>query len=278
MRIDKSFMLEWFRDTDGIYYYSDCVDITYAGENYKVKDVVYFIKDERTALSDYIHVKKYNDDSALIRVHTRSSELITEVVSYLAECCAKTDKIEMYSDYDEVFSDTCILNSFIISDSDTLSPIYYIRSEGELRDIASNPDVSITLVTDGDREEHAAEVMAGHYKDEEMGLHALEPCYNDWDTRIYVLRVRGRIAGYLRAECGFSNIYDIGWLHVQTEYRGNGYAALLVNYFSRDCFAHGYIPHYGYAVSEISARVAEKCGYTRTKRTLECKLLKWKNA
>lgn len=277
MFAEKFFMLEHFRKTDEVYYYADCVDITRAGENCYLNDIAFFIKDERSPLSDYIQVKKYDDNSILIGVHTNSRELIEEVVSYLTECCAKSSKIEMCSEYDEIFTYDCIVNRFVISDSDTLNPIYYMRSSGDLRDIPPDPDVSIALAVEGDRDELAAEVKAGHYNEEEMGPRVLDSPYDGVDVRIYVLRVRGRIAGYLRAECWFSNIYDIGWIQVQTEYRGNGYAALLALYFSRDCFARGYIPHYGYAVSDASARVAEKCGYTRTKRSLACKLLEWKN-
>lgn len=58
----------------------------------------------------------------------------------------------------------------------------------------------------------------------------------------------------LRAD--FPIFTTTGWLQVQTEYRGHGYASQLVLYFSHDCFSHGGIPHYGYAVSESSTRVA----------------------
>lgn len=42
MIIDKSLMLEQFCDTDEVYYYADCVDITYAGDDYKAKEYCIF--------------------------------------------------------------------------------------------------------------------------------------------------------------------------------------------------------------------------------------------
>ena len=277
MQADKFYMLKHFRKTDEVYHYADCVDIIYSGENYKVNDIVYFVKEETSPLADYIQIKKYDDDYILIGVYTNSRELIAEAVSYLIKHHAKTGTIEIAGAYSEIFDFDCITQYFNISDGSNLSPIYYMRSENELFDIVSDPDVSIAPVTEGDREELAAEVRAGHYNEEEMGPRVLDFHYDGVDTEIYVLRVKGRIVGYLRAECWFSNIYDIGWIQVQPEYRGNGYAVQLVNHFSRDCFARGFIPHYGYAVSDASARVAEKCGYTRTKRSLSCKTLKLKN-
>ena len=94
------------------------------------------------------------------------------------------------------------------------------------------------------------------------------------DVKFYIMRVNGEIVGYLRAECGYMNIYDIGWLYIEPKYRGKGYATLLVLDFSKEMFKNGLIPHYGYAISEESARVAEKCGYQCDQTRLICKTLK----
>lgn len=262
MRIDKSFMLEKFHSADVIRFFETCLDITLAGDDYKITDIIYFIKDELTALDDYIQIKHYDDSFLLIYAHTRNPELFSECVAYVSEHKDDFDEIVLSTPFSEISNNDALNKQFsLAAPSYPANPVYYIHSPSELSDIRLGENVSIALGTECDREELRREAELGNINTEEFGPEIFNTydCYRD--TRLYIMRVDGRIIGYLRAECGYENIYDIGWLYVMPEYRGYGYAAQLVMHFSRDCFDNGLIPHYGYAVSPESARVAEKCGY-----------------
>ncbi|MCQ2436214.1 MAG: GNAT family N-acetyltransferase [Clostridia bacterium] len=57
---------------------------------------------------------------------------------------------------------------------------------------------------------------------------------------------------------------DIGWVQVDIDERGKGYAKQLVSYFAADSIKNGLIPRYSFAMSNESEKVAEACGFTRT--------------
>ena len=154
------------------------------------------------------------------------------------------------------------------------SPVYYIHSPDALRPLPDRDTVSISLLQERDKAEIAQCVEEGKLDPAYMNADVFVPCPIFKDVKWYILRVDGEIAGYLRGECGYANIYDIGWLYVEPRFRGHGYAADLVMYFSKDLFAGGAIPHYGYAISEASVRVAEKCGYVCDRIKLECRSMK----
>ncbi len=277
MIIENKNMLASFDAADKERYYPICMDIALAGNDYKVKEVIFFVRYEDAPLSDYIQIKKYDDRFLLIGVHTEDTALISEGLEYVKGVKNEFDEIEMRTSFLSVLNHEGMNQQFsMYMPENPANPVYYIHSPSELTDIQHNSRVHISRVTEADKIEIANGVKYGKLCSECMGegMFQIKTCFKDiiW----YILRVDGDIAGYLRAECGYANIYDIGWLYVLPRYRGNGYAAELVSYFSHETFSNGAIPHYGYAISNESVRVAEKCGYKCDSTKLICRSLKSK--
>lgn len=272
MLADNGFMLEQFRSADEIIYFYDCHDITMAGvEGYKVIGIRFFIRDTSAPLENCICLKYYNDGFLLVSIRTHDEALIHEAIADIL-CAAQDGKqIEIRTPYAEVCG--CLTNVFTLTPSDSpLTPIYAVRSRDALPELVLPEGVSVALAADTDKAEVEEAAKNDSFSEEEMGpwIFTAFPWFKD--TRLYLLRAEGKIVGYLRGECGYSNIYDIGWVGVSPEARGKGYGYALVLYFSHDCFDNGLIPHYGYAISPASARVAEKCGYFNTREKLYCVL------
>lgn len=166
-----------------------------------------------------------------------------------------------------VFTDRFILNEpedmsspyYILSNSSV--PVYNKFSEG----------IEIFLLTDENEETVSAELCENdkkhgvfEYSDKHIGSWTLGSVGSVFkDTRIYFLRSTEEIIGYLRAECGYKNYYEIGWLQINEKECGKGYASLLVSYFTEDCLRNGWIPDYSYAISPESEKVAKRCGFIK---------------
>ncbi len=208
-------------------------------------------------------------------MYTEDEALISECMDYVDTVKAEFDEIELRTPYPAVLDSEHIRKYFNAENTEhPANPVYYIHSADKLTLLSENTSVSVSLFCETDKDEIDKAVQEGKLDQESMNGDMFVPytCYKD--TEWYILRVNGEIAGYLRSECGYSNIYDIGWLYVEPRFRGHGYAADLVLKFSYDMFGTGMIPHYGFALSEASARVAEKCGYICDKTNLECRTLK----
>lgn len=274
MIIENSKMLAYFDALDKVRYYNMCTDIALAGDDYKVMEIVFFADHPDGPFSDYIQVKKYDDSFLLLGVDTQDTGLISECLAYVGEIKDAFDEIEIRTPYPSVLNHEGLNRQFSMEiPAYPASPVYYIHSPSELREIRHDPRVYVSRMREEDRIEIARDVKAGKLDAECMG----EDCFRKMtcfqDMVCYVLRVDGDIAGYLRAECGYANIYDIGWLYVEERYRGNGYATELASWFSHDMFNSGAIPHYGFAISKESARVAEKCGYQCNRAQQLCRTL-----
>ncbi len=256
-------------------YYHWCTDLVLAGEDYKVNEIICFAKNENDPLADFAQVKKYDMGFLLILLYTEDKTLIAECMDYAENVSADFDDIELRTPYPWILESDRIRAHYSITFPEyPANPVYYIHSSADLTPIPENKDASVSLFKESDKFEIARAVDTGIIDAESMNVDMFVPCTNFKDVKWYILRVNGKIAGYLRGECGYANIYDIGWLYVETRFRGHGYAADLVQYFSKDMFANGAIPHYGYAISEASSRVAEKCGYICDKTKLVCRSLK----
>ena len=275
MIIDNKIMLSCFDSADRARYYHWCVDISLAGEDYKVNEIVFFAKDEKEPLSDYIQVKKYDDSFLLVGIYTQDTSLILECMEYIDTIKNSFNEIELRTPFPSVLEQGSVTTRFVFETPQyPANPVYYINSFDELSNLICNDRISVTLIKDEDKIEVARKVEKGLLDLESWGDGSFRPYTNFKDVKFYIMRVDGEIVGYLRAECGYMNIYDIGWLYIEPQYRGKGYASLLVMNFSRDMFMNGLMPHYGYAISIASARVAEKCGYQCDKTSLICKTLK----
>lgn len=234
MKIDCKFMLEQFSMKDKILYYFTCKDISLAGDDYKVKAIQYFIKNKASPLSDYAAIKIYDDDDGFILfyAHTTDKELLNEALIYLKDISTGVKEIELRTPFPEIFNYNCFTENYILVEpKNPLSPIYFIHSSDELNRIQIDTDIKINLATEDDRVEVIKEEQAGHLDSECFG-EGIFRCCSLYKNNIFILRVNDKIAGYLRSENGFANIYDIGWIFVLPEYRGHNYAVHLSIFFS----------------------------------------------
>ncbi len=271
MRIDNPTMIAALDAADRIRYYHWCTDLSLVGEDYKINEIVCFVRDASDPLADFIQVKQYDLGFLLILMYTEDPALIAECMDYVDTVKDAFEEIELRTPYSAVLALPILQNRYTFTaPAYPASPVYYIQAEDQLLSPKTNTEASVSLYRDSDNDEIANAVAAGALDCESMNADMFVPCTVFSDVKWYILRVNGEIAGYLRAECGYANIYDIGWLYVEPRFRGHGYACDLVMYFSKDLFAHGAIPHYGYAISGESARVAQKCGYVCDPTVLYC--------
>lgn len=271
MRIDNQIMIAALDAADRIRYYHWCTDLSLAGEDYKINEIVCFVRDASDPLSDFIQVKQYDLGFLLLLLYTEDLALIAECMDYVDTVKDAFEEIELRTPYSAVPRLPIIQNRYTLTEpAYPASPVYYIYAANQLQSVRANPEASVSLYCEADKDEIAKAVSAGTLDCESINADMFVPCTVFSDVKWYMLRVDGEIAGYLRAECGWANIYDIGWLYVEPRFRGHGYACDLVMYFSKNLFARGAVPHYGYAISGESARVAEKCGYRCDPNKLYC--------
>ena len=262
-------------DSDRIRYYQRCADLSLAGDDYKVNEIICFAKDECGSIDDFAQIKKYDDEFMLIVIYTEDENLISECMDCVSQLKDDFSEIEIRTPYASVLEMNIIRDNYILGiPKYKVSPVYYMYSQNQLPHLPEIESLSISLFKETDKAEIAKAEKEGKLDSENMNADMFVPYANFKDVKWYILRCNGEIAGYLRAECGYANIYDIGWLYVEPRFRGQGFAPALVVHFSKDMFVNGKIPHYGYAISEESARVAEKCGYICDKTNLYCRTLK----
>ena len=275
MIIENSKMQSFFSKSDIARYYPTCADIALSGEDYKVRKITFFVKDENSPLSDYAQVKEYDDNFLLVGIHTEDKTLISECMELIDGIKENYGEIELRTPFISVLNNTDINKRFSLESVEyPASPIYYVHSRNELLPYKEMNGVSIALHTENDKAEIARCVQQGLLDPECMGEGMFIRTTNFKDVKWYILRVNGNIAGYLRAECGYENLYDIGWLYIEPIYRDKGYATALTLYFAHHIFDLGAIPHYGFAICPESVRVAEKCGFKCDKTEIYCRALK----
>ena len=248
MFIDKFTMQNILAGKDEGRFYHICLDISLSGEKYKVQNVTFFAREPGQA-DDFLCVTEYKDSLAVLTVETADPEIISEGVQYLLRSDAAEYELRTNCD---ILSLPCIADNFEIGDDTGSSPTYSLRSADELVDIPAG-DVEISLLTK-ENSEAFREILASEHA-------PYADCFAD--IRRYGMTKDRKPIGYLRAERGYKNYYDIGWLYVLPGARGHGYAPMLVSYFAKDCLENGAFPNYGYAVSRESERVAEKCGFSK---------------
>lgn len=274
MRIDNQTMIAALDQADRVRHYNLCTDLSLASDDYKVNEIVCFVCDASEPLTDFIQIKHYDVGFLLILLYTENQKLIAECMDYVDTVKDSFGEIELRTPYSAVLALPIIQNRYTFADPEyPASPVYYIHAEDQLLSPKNHTDASVSPYRESDKDAIAKAVAAGTLDGESMNADMFVPCTVFSDVKWYILRVGGEIAGYLRAECGYKNIYDIGWLYVEPRFRGHGYACDLVMYFSHDMFAHGRIPHYGYAISAQSARTAQKCGYITDQTKRICRRL-----
>jgi len=85
MIIDNTEALAYFDAADRVRYYNTCTDISLAGDDYKVMEIVFFASHPNEPFTDYIQVKKYDDRFLLLGMNTEDEALISECLGYATE-------------------------------------------------------------------------------------------------------------------------------------------------------------------------------------------------
>ena len=251
MKIENQIMLGRLSAADERKYYHYCLEISLADENYKVKSVTFFAKDADNPEKDFVCVRECEDSFAVLIAETDDPGIISEGVDFLLSLNANEN--QLWTNHREVLSLLCVTGNFdVFPVNEPAPPTCSVGSVSELVSIPTPKGVAISLPEDGFPESLLS------------GLEIDTP-YSDRfiDIRRYFLIKEGKPIGYLRAERGYKNYYDIGWLFIIPKEQRHGYASALVAYYAEDCVKNGFIPNYGTAVSEGSEKVAKKCGFSR---------------
>lgn len=277
-RIDNLQMLNLFAKADEIRYFYDCHDITMAGViGYKIKAMEYFAENTLDPLSSYACFKTYYDDSVTVTCNSKSEPFVSALADFLLAHPAR--EIDIRTPFPEIYHFSCMKEKFVFPSVEHGAPIYALYSKDTLPPLQIPAAVTVSLVTDLDKAEVQADPKRLSELEEELQSPKIFDCSACFrDTRFYLMKHSEKIIGFLRAECGYKNFYDIGWLYVAPKFRNNGYGKVLTLFFSYDCLANGKFPHYGYAVSDESVSVARRCGYVNTRPSCEWKKLERKNA
>lgn len=259
MIISNECMLSFFENGDMKKNYRFCRDIALAGKNHKINEIIFFAHNENDIDSGFICVELCTDSFAQIFLYSTDEFLINEAVDMLLKYDGICEYLFIAFGETE-FSASAILENFEISEEyEAENPTYCLNSFSDIKNIRSDGDVNISLLTDN---------MVDILKSE---INGNETEFSGWtfdkteylkDVKIYILRKGEKPCGYLRAECAYSNCYEIGWLNILPEFRRNGYASQLVSYFVNDCIKNNLIPYYGSAVCEESEKTAKKCGFS----------------
>lgn len=263
MKISNERMLSFFAQTDEHKYYSFCHAINMSKKSFKILEMCFFVKDADMPSEEFVCIEIHEDCFAVIYVNTENEALVNEAVDILLK---RQDICEylLVTSTDNVLEMPYLTSVFEISGIEyEANPSYSINSYSELNLIETSNGVEIFRLTD-ENSMSVKKELEHSKKDFESWTFEGSEAFSD--IRIYILRVNGVLCGYLRAECGYANYYDIGWLHIVPNMRKRGYAAQLVSYFAQDCVKYGLHPNYGYAVCPQSEKVAQKCGFKLDKK------------
>ena len=259
--IDNARMRSLFAQADENRYFYDCHDITMAGrDGYKIKDIVYYAQDDSDPLASYACQKTYFDGSVVLYLYSRDRAFAHDVAVHLHNHPAR--EIDLCSPTWDVREIESVAELFEIESTEQGSPVFALCNRDALAPFVPRESVTCTKAGVYDRLRVQADPTLLQALEEELRSVTLFdtcPCFDD--TRFYIMECDGRIIGFLRAECGYRNYYDVGWVYVAPAYRNKGYGKHLTLFFAHDCLANGLYPHYGYAVSPESVAVAQACGF-----------------
>lgn len=271
MKLDRQAMLAALAE-DLVNEYPLCVDLLRAGDGGWVEAVDCFAADALRPREGYILLEACRGGLLRMIVRTGREDLLGECLAYLDGTLHRFAEIELRASHRSVFAAECLHQRFVVEPSDYPdNPAYVIRAPGELRDAEGRlPVGEAARMGAADRAALLEDAASGLLDREGIGPDLFGPRTGRRAAEWYLLRVGDEPAAYLRADCVIPPVREIGWLYVEKKYRGTGCAADLVRFFTRDVYARGGIPRYGWAVSPESARVAEACGYTRLAPAAVC--------
>lgn len=95
MLVDNQKMLSFLSDTDVEKYYHICNDIISSGEDYSLREVVFFCLEENPS-DVFVCLRRYDDGECLISAYTDNCELVVEAIEYCKNAKLVTDN-NLYS-------------------------------------------------------------------------------------------------------------------------------------------------------------------------------------
>ena len=105
MILDNQTMIAALDASDRTRYYHWCADLSLAGEDYKVNEIVCFVCDASDPLADFIQVKKYDVGFLLILVYTENQNLIAECMDYVDTVKDAFEEIELRTPHESVLQE-----------------------------------------------------------------------------------------------------------------------------------------------------------------------------
>ena len=121
-------MISALDQTDRARYYHWCADLSLAGEDYKVNEIVCFVHDESDPLSDFVQIKKYDMGFLLILLYTENQMLITECMDYVDTIKTDFNEIEIRTPFPSVLESKQILSRYsVTAPENSVNPVYYTR-------------------------------------------------------------------------------------------------------------------------------------------------------
>ncbi len=263
MIIPNQTMLEILSTADPVRFYNECKDLLSVSEEYKFTHIAYFAKDEDSAGQEYVCLSKYYDDEIILTAMTADASRVMEALDYINQAALPQNQIYLRTVYPELYRSPVLTARYVCGEAEDqrYAPVYIIRRPEELICLPTPDGVSAHIATAEDFDAIRTAVETGALDDADSFANIESYNEPDW-VQTFILTVEGKPAGFLRAECEFANIYDIGWVFVEPSYQGHRYSRYLVQTFARWCFARGCIPQYGYALGEASQKIASLCGFS----------------
>ncbi len=256
-------MLDLFSVSDEIAYFYSCHDIEMSSrEGYKIKKVECFAENTTDVLSSYAIVKTYYDDSITVAIRSHSDSFSNEIAEYLFHHTAPEVLVTSFLNISE---QECFTQYFTFYSDEDGAPTYATYAKDMSQELSLPDGVEISILTPALKNKFQENSDMLSYMSEYDFVTLFEPTDCFTDTVIYCMLKDDKLIGYLRAECGYKNFYDIGWVEIASEFQGQGLGKQLVLFFSKHCFQNGNIPHYGYAMSQESVSLARSLGYVETR-------------
>ena len=279
MLIESDKMFSFLSQTDLEKYYFFCHGILNSGNDFSLREITFFCATPEP-VTDFVCLKRYGDGEDMLFALTENSELVKEALSYRKDAPSVIapeyeDRIpccRLITDSDTIL-ESLKTDFSLTPDEQFVAPSYFLKDVSELRAFPLSEGVTIVCLTDENIEKIKAQILEENqsekyssYNEEHVGLWVLKR-YRGSETYMLGLKdtslQKTRWIGYLRAENGVGNYMDIGWVQVDIDKRGHGYAKQLVSFFSADSIKKGHIPRYSFAMSSESEKVAEACGFTQ---------------
>ncbi|MCH5197397.1 MAG: GNAT family N-acetyltransferase [Oscillospiraceae bacterium] len=261
IKVDNSSFLTFLESENIICNFYTCDNIMNSGKSgYAIKDVYFYTVDGLPS-DKYVSFCENIFDELIVEFKTDNDKLIKDAFNEIKKQHKKYKKIRIGANSRKFYDSPLFKKTFkIIKDYSSTHGVFAQFSKDELPSFSIPANVLIQLVKNGDKSQYIS------YKDDEWdGLSSLIKYGNDNDL-FFTIEENSAICGYLIANNSYKNIYDIANVFVAEKSRGRNFGKYLTISFSAYCYANGFIPYYGTAISSYSEAVAIKSGFHEVQR------------